>query len=171
MLVYLQMIETEEDSSKFEAIYREYRDLLLFLADRRLRNPQDAEDAVHEVFVKLAENIRRIEPVSARTKRLVTVMLENTMTDLLRRKSRHPDTELADEPEQPGPEEEGSLLEDCILRLPERQRAVIWLKYDQGHSLREVAKLLGISLANAQKLDQRAKKKLEAYYWKGVDAK
>lgn len=42
MLVYLQMIETEEDSSKFEAIYREYRDLLLFLADRRLRNPQDA---------------------------------------------------------------------------------------------------------------------------------
>ncbi len=42
VLVYLQMIETEEDSSKFEAIYREYRDLLLFLADRRLRNPQDA---------------------------------------------------------------------------------------------------------------------------------
>ena len=63
VLVYLQMIETEEESSKFEAIYREYRDLLLFLADRRLRNPQDAEDAVHEVFVKLAENIRRVETV------------------------------------------------------------------------------------------------------------
>lgn len=169
MLVYLQMIETEEDSSKFEAIYREYRDLLFFLADRRLRSPQDAEDAVHQVFVRLAENIRRIEPVGPRTKRLVIVMLENTVTDLLRRRSIHPTLAYTEELCQTadGPESGDRLLEDCILRLSERQRAVIWLKYDQGCSLREVAGLLGITLANAQKLDQRAKKKLEELYREG----
>lgn len=29
MLIYLQTIETEEDKSKFEDIYREYRGLIL----------------------------------------------------------------------------------------------------------------------------------------------
>lgn len=44
---------------------------------------------------------------------------------------------------------------------------VIWMKYRQGYSLREIAKMLGISLVWAQKIDQRAKKKLEDLYLEG----
>ena len=50
------------------------------------------------------------------------------------------------------------LLTECILKSPDQQRQVIWLKYQQGYDLRTLAKLLGISLAWAQKIDQRAKK-------------
>ena len=57
MLIYLQMIETEEDSSKFIAIYNEYKNLLYSIAYARLRNEADAEDAVHNVFVKIAEDL------------------------------------------------------------------------------------------------------------------
>ena len=32
MLIYLQTIETEEDKSKFEDIYREYRGLMYYVA-------------------------------------------------------------------------------------------------------------------------------------------
>ena len=53
------------------------------------------------------------------------------------------------------------------MKLPEQQQMVIWLKYVYGYNLREIAKLLGISLAWAQKIDQRAKKKLEALYREG----
>lgn len=48
----------------------------------------------------------------------------------------------------------------CILALPPRYRQVILLKYYQGFSCGEIASLLGISLAAARKLDQRAKEKL-----------
>lgn len=51
MLVYLQMIETEEDRHKFEIIYRAYRDELFTLANRILNNEHDAEDAVHYGFL------------------------------------------------------------------------------------------------------------------------
>lgn len=47
MLIYLQTIETEEDKSKFEDIYREYRGLMYYVAYKRLHHEQDAEDAVH----------------------------------------------------------------------------------------------------------------------------
>ena len=44
---------------------------------------------------------------------------------------------------------------------------MIWLKYYHGYTLREIAKLMDISLAWAQKIDQRAKKKLEELYREG----
>lgn len=31
MIVYLQMIETDEDKSKFEEIYQEYRNLMYYV--------------------------------------------------------------------------------------------------------------------------------------------
>ena len=168
MLIYLQMIETAEDKSKFEELYLEYRDLLMRLAYRRLGNTPDAEDAVHKVYVRLAEKIRIIEPVGPKTKRLLVVMLENAVTDMIRERGQHPtESLLPEEASRIQPPGGGNLLEDCILRLPEKQRAVIWLKYVFGYSLREIAGLLGMTLAAAQKTDQRAKKKLEELYLEG----
>ena len=51
MLIYLQTIETEEDKSKFEDIYREYRGLMYYVAYKRLHHEQDAEDAVGPVKI------------------------------------------------------------------------------------------------------------------------
>lgn len=169
MLVYLQTIETDEDKSKFEAIYEEYRGLMYHVAFERMHHEQDAEDAVHHVFVKIAENIKSIEPVSAKTKQLVVTMVDNRVTDVLRVRSRHPVGEYYDEL-QSGffAEIKGEdLLTECILMLPEQQRMVVWMKYMQGYSLREISKMLKISLVWAQKIDQRAKKKLEELYRKG----
>ena len=60
MILYLQMIDTSEDRSKFEQIYIEYRDLMFYVANRILDSDQDAEDAVHEAFLKVAENIKKL---------------------------------------------------------------------------------------------------------------
>ena len=163
MLVYLQMIETEESKSKFRDIYREYKNLMYHIAFQRLGQVEDAEDAVQHVFMKVAEHIGKIEPVSDRTRQLMVTMVANRASDLLRARGRACTEPMADVPVQ---EEEG-FLADCILRLPEQQRTVIWLKYYHGYSLREIAKLLDISLSSAQKIDQRAKKRLEALYLEG----
>lgn len=68
------MIETDEDKSKFEEIYQEYRNLMYYVAYKRMQHEQDAEDVVHHVFVKIAENIKNIEPVSPKTKQLIVTI-------------------------------------------------------------------------------------------------
>lgn len=68
MLIYLQMLETPEEKSLFEQIYLEYRGLMYHVAYEILHNEQDAEDAVHQAFVKIAENIKKIDdPVCPKT--------------------------------------------------------------------------------------------------------
>ena len=166
LLVYLQMIETNEDRAKFEQIYTEYKGLMFHIAYQRLQHTQDAEDAVHHAFVKIAENIKKIDPVSPRTKQLVVTIVDNRVTDILRVRGRHPEEPYEDAMMQGGSDHPPceNLLAECILKLPDQQRQVIWLKYQQGYDLRTIAKMLGITLSWAQKIDQRAKKKLEEIY-------
>ena len=47
MIIYLQMLETPEEKSKFEQLYLEYKGLMFHVAYEILHNEQDAEDAVH----------------------------------------------------------------------------------------------------------------------------
>lgn len=166
MLIYLQMIETPEDEDKFTAIYEAYHDLLFYIAFERMKHIQDAEDAVHHVFMKIAENIKNIEPVSPKTKMYVVTMIDNRVTDVFRVRGRHPVDPYNDELKNSlVVEVEGeNLMTQCIMELPEQQRMVVWLKYEQGYSLREISKMLNISLPWAQKIDQRAKKRLEELY-------
>ena len=168
MLIYLQMIETEEEQSKFEVIYHEYFPLMFHIAYQILRHQQDAEDAVHQAFVSIAENITKIDqPLSPQTKRYVAVIAENKAIDVHRKSQRHPITSLEDVSpgigipvEYDGDDE----LVKCILELNPLQRQVIWLKYHYGYSLREISSMLKISLPWAIQLDQRAKKKLKKLY-------
>ena len=172
MIIYLQTIETDEDMSKFEEIYYAYRNLMYHIAYDRLQHVQDAEDVVHHAFVKIAENIKNIEPVSPKTKQFIVIMIENRVTDIFRTRGKHPVIDYNDELQSHmSAETDGEdLLVECILKLPEQQRTVIWMKYHHGYNLREIAKMLGVSLAWAQKIDQRAKKKLEELYLEGGGA-
>ena len=167
MLIYLQMIETGEDKSKCEQIYKEYRGLMYHVAFARLHHAEDAEDVVHHAFVKIAENIRKIEPVSPRTKRLVVTIVDNRVTDLLRARGRHsPPVCIDDFADILSGEVSENGLATCIFRLPDLQRQILWLKYNHGYTLREIAKMTGVSLACAQKTEQRAKQKLKEMYEK-----
>ena len=168
MLIYLQMIETEAEQSRFEVIYHEYFPLMFHIAYQILHHQQDAEDAVHQAFVSIAENITKIDqPLSPQTKRYVAIIVENKAIDVHRKSQRHPITSLEDVSpgigipvEYDGDDE----LVKCILELNPLQRQVIWLKYHYGYSLREISSMLKISLPWAIQLDQRAKKKLKKRY-------
>lgn len=169
MLIYLQVIETAEDESKFTEIYEAYRGLAYYVAFERMQHEQDAQDVVHHVFMKVAENIKKIEPVSPKTKQYIVTMITNRITDIFRVRDKYPTDLYNDELKHNFFEEisGGDLLTECILKLPEQQRTVVLLKYEHGYSLREISKMLNISLAWAQKIDQRAKKKLEELYKDG----
>lgn len=163
MMIYLQMIETPEEKSKFEQIYLEYRGLMFHVAYEILHNEQDAEDAVHQAFVKMAENIKKIDnPVCPKTHGYVVTIVENKAIDQYRKLQKHQTVELIDEIQDTVPHYEGdNALTDCILKLPARYREMILLRYHHGYSVREIASMIGLSLPAAIKLDQRAKNKLK----------
>ena len=164
MIVYSQMIETEEEIHKFEIAYRIYKDELFALANNILNNEHDAEDAVHYGFVKLAENILKIgDPRSTKTKSYIVTIVENKAIDIYRWKQRHPVAPLGNAAGGIRVAYDGlSDLAGCILKLPPRQRSIIIFKYHHGYTLKEIAKMLGISYSNALKIEFRAKEKLKS---------
>lgn len=170
MMIYLQMIDSPEDRSKFEQIYIEYRDLMFYIANRILNNQQDAEDVVHEAFLKVAEHIEKIgDPKCSKTKSFIVIVVENKAIDLYRKRSRHPNVELKDEVQSESVTCEcENILAECIMKLPARYREVILLHYYHGYSRKEIAKILGLSYGATSRLELRAKKRLMELYEREV---
>jgi len=150
-------------SEKFEQIYLRYRNLMYYVAEQILHNPQDAEDAVHNAFVYLAENLQKIsDPMCPKTKSYVATIVESKAIDIYRKKQRHP--QVPWEEETVGfsiDHTEGHTISACMGQLPARHREALMLRYAYGYTAKEIGKLMGITPANAEKLIQRAKAKLE----------
>lgn len=161
MLVYALTIVKPADRPKLERLYLEYRSVMFCAANEILHNEHEAEDAVQQAFVKIAENLDKVpDELSNKTKAFVVTIAENTAIDRYRKLKRHGDCELCEEAcgiEANSADE----LVSCILKLPARYRQFILLKYYHGYSTREIAKLLGMSSAAASKTAQRAKQRLE----------
>lgn len=168
MILYLQLLETPEQQSKFEQLYLEYRNLMFYIADRILHDQQDSEDVVHESFLKIIKMIDQIDdPKCPKTKSLTVIIVERTAIDFWRRRKKLPVTRL-EETEfelfsaKDIPHAESHLdLATAMAALPAKYRQLILLRYDNGFSETEVAQLLSMSPANVHKTIQRAKKKLE----------
>lgn len=164
MIVYLSMIDTPEDRSKFERLYIEYRDVMYHVAFKILQNEQDAEDAVHQAFLKIAEKIEKVDgTICARTQGYMITIVENKAIDMYRYKQKHQTLELRDDDagliiEYNGP----NMLTKCMAKLPAKYRTVLLLRHYHGFSPKEIAKKMGTSEANVKKIDHRAKLKLRA---------
>lgn len=163
ILTYLQMIESEQDRSKFEQLHEKYKRLMFYVANQILRNEQDAEDAVHEAFVSILKNLRKIFDVECpQTRSYVVIIAERKAVDILRARSKvtHIDGEEAlGGIEIPLPGDGG--LADAMAKLPPRYREVLLLRYDNGYSTREIAQILNMKRESVQKLLWRAKNALQ----------
>ncbi len=161
MLIYALTLVKSADRPKLERLYLEYRSVMFCAANEILHNEHEAEDAVQQAFMKIAENLDKVpDELSNKTKAFVVTIAENTAIDRYRKLKRHGDCELCEEAcgiEANSADE----LVNCILKLPARYRQFILLKYYHGYSTREIAKLLGMSSAAASKTAQRAKQRLE----------
>ena len=164
MIVYLSMIDSPEDHSKFELLYTEYRNVMYHVAFKILQNEQDAENAVHQAFLKIAEKIEKVDgTICSRTQGYVITIVENKAIDMYRYKQKHQTLELKEDDDAAGVviEYDGpNVLTKCMAKLPAKQRQVLLLKHYHGLSSKEVAKKMGLSEANVNKIDQRAKQKL-----------
>lgn len=172
MLIYLQMIETPEDRSKFEQIYDQFLGLMYHVALKILGNHEDAEDAVHQSFVSIAENIKTIHDVDCpETKSYIVIIVENKSIDIIRYRKRVTNAIEFDETMWgiDIPDEDAFYIATLIGRLPARYREVLMLRFDNGYTTKEITRILKLSPANAEKLIYRAKTALQKLLDEGGD--
>lgn len=162
-MIYLAMIDSPEGQSKFTKLYVTYRDSMYQVASSILHNHHDAEDAVHQAFVSIAECIDSVDmSIPQRVRSFAITVSERKALDIYRKK-QHNIVEYDESSIGIQIEYEGSnVLAQCMSRLPPRYRELLILKYVHSYTFKETAKIMGITEANAKKIALRAKEKLAA---------
>ena len=137
------------DVAALERIYEKYKNELLALAVSLTNDITAAEDAVHDVFVSLAQSVARPCRIKNLKKYLMT-SVANRVRNQQRYKQRHQTVgiENSDLPirDLSRPErwlvlnEELELLDHALAQIPYEQREVITLYMQGNMSLREIAK-------------------------------
>ena len=65
---YMSFIDDENDKSRFEVIYDTYRKRMVLTAYSVIHDRNEAEDVVHDTFIKIARNMKSInDPLSNET--------------------------------------------------------------------------------------------------------
>jgi RNA polymerase sigma-70 factor, ECF subfamily len=137
------------DVTALERIYEKYKNELLALAVSLTNDITSAEDAVHDVFLGLAQSVAGQCGIRNLRKYLIT-SVANRVRNQRRYKQRH-QTVGIDNSDIPvrdlnRPErwlvlnEELELLDRALARIPYEQREVITLYMQGNMSLREIAK-------------------------------
>jgi RNA polymerase sigma-70 factor (ECF subfamily) len=144
----------EKLASLFASIFRQHQQSVYRLALRVTKSPQQANDIVQEVFLKLWEHrhsISEIENMDAWLSRVV----KNKLTDFLRkaaadgrlraslwRKIQHRQNDTQQPLEV---KESGILVHDAVEQLPDQRKIVYRLNRETGMSYQEIADQLSIS--------------------------
>ena len=163
MPVYMQALEGTARRQRFEVVYTAYQGRLLALVRRYLPAREDAEDAVQQAFLAVAERFDRLEHLPPpELEAYLVVTAERKAIDILRHQAKRGGVPFDENTPLVTPAPCGSPLADAMGRLPPRYREALLLRHACGYSTRETAALLELSFAAAQKLLYRARETLRA---------
>lgn len=159
------------DTSAFTEIVRTHYPTLLACARRRLANPQDAEDAVQEAFLRAYRRLGTFgNEGDWRLGAWLNTILSNVCTDILvRRRPSAPFEEWAGGRPDDRPDAAELVSDHVVLQavaraiatLPESQRSAFVLRMVDDRPYDEVAAALGITEDNARARVARARSALQ----------
>jgi len=159
----------KQDEKAFETLLIRHEDRVYHLALLIVGRTEEARDIAQEVFLAFWEDPGAYRPTARFTTWLYRVTSNRSISHLRTRAIRrifsfsdNDPTETAPDPEEQADdrverEERDSSLESEISRLPARQRAALYLRYEEDLPVAEVAASLGISFKSAESLLFRAK--------------
>ena len=85
LAIYLSMLETNEEKNQFEQLYIKYKQDMYAVAYGILKNKEDAEDAVHQSFLKIADNFSKVSQIPCHElKAYIVIICRNTAINIYR---------------------------------------------------------------------------------------
>ena len=141
-----------------EQIYLQYHDKVRAYVRGKIQDPHDVEDLVSAVFMKIVQKLDSYDPAKVSVSTWVYTITRNTVTDHFRTRRTLVALEDYMVDEQPVEITDDALdsLADALLALKERERDLIVLHYYTGHTLKEVAEMMGMSYINAKVVHKKA---------------
>jgi RNA polymerase sigma-70 factor (ECF subfamily) len=179
------------DAAAFTALVEKYKQPVMNLAWRTLRDETEAEDLAQNVFVQAWKSAERYQATAKFSTWLFTIA-RNLCLNEIRRRSRHPaesldqtrdksdeqplyqvvDKRIAAAPEAMLGDELVHKVDAALADLPENQRLALALCRQEELSYEEIAAVLGCSLSATKSLIHRAretlKMRLKPYLQTGV---
>jgi RNA polymerase sigma-70 factor, ECF subfamily len=168
------------DVAAFAALVDKYKQPVMNLACRTIRDATEAEDLAQNVFVQVYKSAHRYKS-SAKFSTWLFTIARNLCLNEIRRRSRHPAESLdASHPEAEdqvshqvadrkavAPPEEllrrelEAKLDEALAALPENQRTALLLCRQEELSYEEIAGVVGCSLSATKSLIHRGRETLK----------
>ena len=170
----------EGDRDAFEALVDKYKQPVMNLVYRTLRDATEAEDLAQHVFLQVFKSAHRYE-VTAKFSTWIFTIARNLCLNEIRRRSRHPadsmDAEFHGEEDHPARQIEDvtafsppdavlqreleQKIDHAVNALPEKQRTALLLCRQEEFSYEDIAKVLGCSVSATKSLIHRARETLK----------
>lgn len=156
------------DREAFAGMYDRYADRLFDFCMSVLRDRQDAEDAVQDTFVLVAQRLGQLNDPERLRPWLYAVARSVALRRAKARKRIVPDTEVSDMPDpSAGPQREAEqaalreLVWSAAAGLSERDRALLDLHLRQGLDGAELGEAMGVTANNAYVMLTRLRDQVE----------
>lgn len=153
----------QNSETAFETAYDRYASMLYRLALSRVHHKEDAEDVVHDVFIKYMDYCHKLKDHEHERAWLIRVCI-NCSTDALRRSNRQQWISFDEIAEVKADEPSSPMLKQILDKnnsLPDKIKTVILLHYLEGYSIKEVASILNISQSACKMRLNRGRKMLK----------
>ncbi|GAA4316187.1 RNA polymerase sigma factor [Pontixanthobacter gangjinensis] len=168
---YLIESTLEGDTHAFEELIDRYQDFVFTIAVRILKVREEAEEIAQDSFIKAYDSLNSFRGDSKFSTWLYRIVYHKSL-DRLKKNNRQRTYEINEEITDESldhiengleyllSEERSRLIKKCIDSLPEEDAAIISLFYFEEQTVKEVAKVTGLSEDNIKIKLYRSRKKL-----------
>ena len=166
----LDLIRSQDDSG-MEELLKHYGPLMRYIIKPILRDRHDIEDCLSETAMRIWESFDTYDEAKGSFAAWVTAITRNTALNMIRRKNRHPESEIREEMEEmestePTPEEivlreeRQRELRRALELLSQKERTLFYRKYYYLQPTEKIAAEMGMTVRSVEGRLYRIKKKL-----------
>lgn len=169
------------DTNAFAYLVDTYKNMVFSLAYKMTKNREEAEEISQDTFIKAYKNLAKFKGDSKFSTWLYRIAYHACLDAIKKNKKNNNTFEIneitfnqiksVDDILQ-GIErkERATIMNDCLLKLPQDERSLIWMFYYDELSLKEIIEVTKLSEANIKVKLHRARKKLLVIVEKNVES-
>lgn len=158
-IYYVKLVKAG-DYNAFAHIVRRYQKMLFSIVCKIVPNEADAEDITQEVFIKVFKSLDRFREESKFSTWLYQVAYNTAISEVRKKKKEFlstddhlanvPDEDIADTVDEISTEEQLTMLDEVINKLPPDDAMLISLYYLDNQSMQDIAQITSLSVSNVK---------------------
>ena len=162
LTAYMVLIDDKAMRSEFEAFYYDNRLRGMRVAYNILHSEALAEEALSEAFFNAAKCFQKIHDLpSHKQQAFFVITVRNTALNMMKKERPDITVDYNDELDHNAlPDADKGTLKECLSKLNDTDRDILYLRYELGYSHDEIAAALGISEDASRQRVRYAKSKL-----------